>query len=473
MSEPFPKPRHDMDGYETPGQRLDANQADPLAELARLVGKDDPFRTARQPTSNVARFPHRQPVEEPEAYDEYQDYDHAHGQHQDFEAPLRGSLDEHHHYDAAHDDLHFPAVDNTPEAFEPALGYPTANARGEAPPLNADLWAEGALPQSGPTGDLFQGNDEPAAEKRAPRHTMVVLAAVVALTAGGLGATFLMRDGSGMHLGNGTPPTILAADTPARVQSPDMTNGTNADGNTALLEKTGSDKVDNAKVVSNDEQPVDLNQLPKTGSGQAVNAGQGASSSPFPEPRKVKTVLIRPDGSVVGEAPQASAAAPETPVGMVLPAAAGGPTPAVESAATEPKASTPKSTARVSSTPSSQAGGASGTKPAAAAPRPAANPVAVAAAEADDETATVAATPGTWSVQLAAPPSEREAKEMSARLQKKFSSELGGLKPGIVKAEKEGKALYRVRVSNLSQSDASALCARLKAGGGSCFAVRN
>ena len=473
MSEPFPRSRQDMGGYDAQNDRYGASHEDPLAELARVVGKDDPFRAGgRGQASNVARFPQvaqRPGVDEfPAEHEDFNDFD-AHDPH-GFEPQLRGSIDARNHH-PAHDDLRFAPAGNDVEAFEPALGYPAASGRAEAPPLNADLWAEGALPQSGPTGDLFQDHPQQADDHRGPRRTLIVLAAVVALTAGGLGATFLMHDGSGVHLGSGAPPTIMAADTPVKVQSPDMTNGSTPDGNTALLEKTGSDKVDNAKVVANNEQPVDLNQLPKTASGQADAPAQtGASPSPFPEPRKVKTVMIRPDGSVVGQAQQA-AAAPAQPVGMVLPTEAGGPVEQAQPTGTVAKPSTPKSTARASITPTSPAAGASGVKAAASPTSRPAKPVAVAAA--DDTAPTPATAPGTWSVQLGAPPSEQEAKDMSARLQKKFSGELGGLRPGIVKADKDGKPIYRVRVGSLAQADAKALCTKLQGSGGSCFVVRN
>lgn len=471
MSEPFPQPRREMGGYDAPTSRSMQTNEDPLAELARLVGKDDPFRSSRQQASNVARFPQLAAPrhDEPQRHDDFQEFDHEHGH---YDAGLHGSFDPH-GYDHAHagqprDDLHFAPIESGPEAFEPALGYPVAGGRAEAPALNADLWAEGALPQNGPAGDLFNDAPHHAQDKAAPRRTVIVLVAVVALTCGGLGATFLMRDGAGVHMGGGAPPTIMAADAPVKVQSPDMTSGNTQDSNTALLEKSGSDNVDNAKVVSNDEQPVDLNQLPKAGAAQAdATAAAGSSSSPFPEPRKVKTVLIRPDGSVVGEAPQASSAASQS-VGMVLPMAAGGST-QPDPAEAQPKPSTPKTTARAATTPSSAAG-ASGTKAAAVARAP--KPVAVADA-AEDAAPAPAAVAGTWAVQLGAPPSEKEAKEMSLRLQKKFAGDLGGLKPSIVKAEHDGKSIYRVRVSNLDQADAKALCAKLQAGGGSCFAVRN
>jgi hypothetical protein len=43
----------------------------------------------------------------------------------------------------------------------------------------------------------------------------------------------------------------------------------------------------------------------------------------------------------------------------------------------------------------------------------------------------------------------------------------------VVKAEVGSRTVYRVRVKGLSSDDANTLCARLKAGGGSCFVARD
>jgi hypothetical protein len=66
-----------------------------------------------------------------------------------------------------------------------------------------------------------------------------------------------------------------------------------------------------------------------------------------------------------------------------------------------------------------------------------------------------------------------EARDAVGRLSRKFAAELGGLKPAVVKAEVGSRTVYRVRVKGLSSDDANTLCARLKAGGGSCFVARD
>jgi hypothetical protein len=77
-----------------------------------------------------------------------------------------------------------------------------------------------------------------------------------------------------------------------------------------------------------------------------------------------------------------------------------------------------------------------------------------------------------WAVQLAAPRSETEAKSDVRRLSAQYASKLKGSKIGVHKAVVDGVTVYRLRVVDLSKTDASALCARLKVNGGDCFLAR-
>jgi hypothetical protein len=77
-----------------------------------------------------------------------------------------------------------------------------------------------------------------------------------------------------------------------------------------------------------------------------------------------------------------------------------------------------------------------------------------------------------WAVQLAAPKSEAEAKSDLRRLGAQYASTLNGSKIGVHRAVVDGATVYRLRVVDLSKADASALCAKLKDEGGSCFVAR-
>lgn len=76
-------------------------------------------------------------------------------------------------------------------------------------------------------------------------------------------------------------------------------------------------------------------------------------------------------------------------------------------------------------------------------------------------------------VQLAAPGSEREARDTFAGLQRRFAGELGGMSPVIRRVDVGQRTIYRVRVGPMDRAEATALCERLKGGGGQCFVARN
>ena len=249
-----------------------------------------------------------------------------------------------------------------------------------------------------------------------------------------------------------------------------------------MLEKSASDNVSNAKVVDTQERPIDLAQLPQAPAATASQPDDGrvavatapagtSSATTFPEPRRVKTIMIRPDGSVVGDTTGAS----NTVDGQSAPDMSVPP----PSTGTAPRPTTPKSTARATATPKAPvADGTSTVKPkvARAPVKPKAAPpaqTADATAGPDTTASTSPAASGAFAVQLAAPSTEQDAKDVMSRLEKKFSAELVGRKPSIHKAEKGDKSIYRVRVSNLSQDDAKTLCSKLQVGGGSCFVVHN
>jgi hypothetical protein len=216
---------------------------------------------------------------------------------------------------------------------------------------------------------------------------------------------------------------------------------------------------------------------PPAGTASTTNTG-------FPEPKRVKTVSVRPDGSLI--VADASPAPANDPIGAM---AAGRPLPTASGAdSAMPKSATPKSTARVAATTPKVEAAAPGAgdqssatsplpgkpKVAIAAPKP--KPAKVASAEdnaSDAAPVATASTGGGFAVQLAAPASEQEARSASSRLGAKFADSLGGHRPAVVKAEVGDKSIYRVRVSSLSREEAVSLCEKVKAKGGACFVAKN
>jgi SPOR domain len=310
-----------------------------------------------------------------------------------------------------------------------------------------------------------------------------------------------------------TPPFIAAAQGPTKVQPPsEETVASSADSGANVLKD--NTQAAHVKVVTSEEQPVDLAAQTATVAAAAktppAGAGSPASAEPpivvataaptppmasqFPDPKPVRTVSLRPDGTLIPASmnPDATEAAPPA-VAAQKPVAKPPSKPSAEVAGTAepstPKLDLPakpsKSSARVIVAKTETT--APGANDAAAEPaqknlptklEKAANAKKVAAAEpaappaAQPADTAAAAAPGAWAVQLAAPKSEAEAQTTVARLNAKYASALGGSPLGVHKAVVGGETIYRVRVVGMSKADAAALCARLKGDGGECFIAK-
>jgi hypothetical protein len=332
---------------------------------------------------------------------------------------------------------------------------------------------------------------------------------VVVLTGGGLAASFLARPSGAAAVASmsaASAPTIMAVEGPSKVQPDNSADAAQAaaDSSTLLDKNNKGDGTATAKVVNTTEQPVDLAQAVKPAGAAAQPADDPRPPqplSPFPEPKKVKTVMVRPDGTIITDPADSMAASsrlalatgsgsdlafdPKTALPLPAPqdqqpAAAAAP------AAPVPAKSTPaKVTARAATTPKEAAQAtdpapagsipaevpSAKPKPATPARPPKAKPVELASANADAPVA--AGSGGGYAVQIGAPPSEQEARDASSRFQKKFAAQLGSYRPAIRKADVGDKSVYRIRVGNLSQEEAKSLCSKLQSGGGGCFVVRN
>jgi len=200
-------------------------------------------------------------------------------------------------------------------------------------------------------------------------------------------------------------------------------------------------------------------------------------------PRKVRTMVVKSDGSLVPRedpapaAPQVAAAEPTDPApqhvapsadadqtGTVAPAAAqADDEPALKPAAkAEAKAQSANTPAKVAIAPQ----------------RPSDQPVDVVGEVKPDQVAsidpaTTATGGGSWSMQVASQPTVESAQSTYQDLQRRYGSVLAGRTANIVKAEIAGKGtFYRVRVVAQSRNDAINLCTSYKAAGGNCFVSR-
>jgi hypothetical protein len=376
-----------------------------------------------------------------------------------------------------------------------------------------------------------------AGEERRPMRWKIAVSALALAGVAMIGAVFALKHGvPGLQK---EPPFIAAAQGPTKVAPPsDQTVSTSSDAGATLLHDNG--KPAPVKVVNSEEQPVDLNaqasvnnpppapadqaQAPASSTDPTalaatintplvppIAAAPPKGTSEFPDPKPVRTISLRPDGTPIASvsapdqpasspnaqpAPAAPAEQPSKPAqapSAPAPKAANDATGVAESSTPKielpTKLSPPKSSARVAvgktdttapagtaQAPGEPAQTEAPAKPDKAAKKPKTGQVADATETtgtiAPPVDATAATTSGGWSVQLAAPKSEAEAQSTMTRLNSKYSAELNGSAIGVHKAQVNGETIYRLRVSGLTKADAAAMCARLKGEGGQCFIAK-
>ncbi len=455
MSEPVAKrrPMIDLDEFERrlrqPSATSKTAENDPLAELARLVGgQDDPYKSmfgTERPLLSAAR---------------------GSDAGMELDGPARGLRE-------SLTPIEDPAYAAHPPADAPAPRDRRPSERDGDRRITENRWPEADPGDSSDPADL-------AGEEPRPRRSIYLMAAIIVVGMAGIGASFVLK-------GARTDPqeiaTITAPEGPSKVavEAAGVSNGAGRDV-TVLERATQGQRVG---LADTREQPVDLSQIQertprvigidgskvepgKSASGVAQN---GAAHVPVPaaptqvhvpraqeapvgiagliEPRKVKTVSVRPDGTLVPSPPPSQAADVPLPTRR----------PAIPVA----KVATPKLTERAATTPRPVAAppAAVELQQAMVEPLPAAGAAGPATAK------------GSYSVQLAAPESEQEARAIQVKAMKKLGNELTGYRTSIRKAAVGDKTVYRVRVGDLSREEAVGLCQRMKSGGTDCFVARN
>ena len=435
-------------GRAAKGEFDGAHRGDPLAELARIVGQDDPFRqllAARGDGRIEPRFAPETPARATpaDAFDQY-----------------LASVEQDAH--AGHDD--------------PDHGAATAP--------EADGYDEGR-----------------ALRRSAPRRRLVSVGAGLAVVAVAITGALTYKGLKGGS--SGGVPVIQADTTPLKV-APKVADGVEIpDQNRQIYDrKPAANKDGQIRIVNREEQPLDVSEAARAAQGKATSgatsgmAGTTPGSDPFGafgEPRRVRTVAVRPEGPPAREAPTEAAASP-IPT-MVLPGDQASPKPArgvrqVAAAAQLPQSVTTQAAATqvapVQDSPAVaavQAPKPVAVKPPLKATQRVAAVAPDAASIAQDAPATTAATTsadaavsdgpsGGFAVQLGVRNSASDAKAAFRQMQAKYSQLAG--KPELIRqAEVNGKTLYRVRVGPLAKAEAASLCTALQGAGGQCFVAKN
>ncbi|MBZ9698887.1 SPOR domain-containing protein [Mesorhizobium sp. CO1-1-9] len=407
------------------------------------------------------------------------------------------------------------------------------------------------------------GLGEREAARSSGRRGLFIAAIVGAVAvAGGLGAFALSFGGKG---GSEAPVIVKADNSPIKIK-PENPGGTvvpNQDNKVydAVVKGAKPAEPVQQKLVTNAEEPVDVqakdparavdlspdqNAAAGTdGAGDVSTAGAAPANiaAPTPKsedriaqvlqeadkgtsndvvavaPRKVRTMVVKSDGSLVARedpapaTPQVAAAEPTDPApqhvapaalanadqtgadqtgaaqtgaaqtgaaqtgaaqtgtaqtgtdqtGTVAPAAAqADDEPALKPAAKPAKAQSANTPAKVAIAPQ----------------RPSDQPVDVVGEVKPDQVASIdpastATGSGSWSMQIASQPTVESAQSTYQDLQRRYGSVLSGRTANIVKAEIAGKGtFYRVRVPAQSRNDAINLCTSYKTAGGNCFVSR-
>jgi hypothetical protein len=404
---------------------------------------------------------------------------------------------------------------------------------------------------------------------RSMRRLLAAAATLVVFAGGAYGVYTWVSNGPGLSIVSSGEPRVITADKePVKVVPENPGGKTVPNQDKAVYDRVaGSAEEPKQKaLVSSDEAPVDVVQRTLTpevspdddeGSADPVlptavgetqdprllpeqNNTADASASdddatPSVSPRKVRTMIVKPDGTLVAreETAPADQPAPANDVASATPAAQPATTPSaasfpantgnqVASAALPPVGTAPaappaQTTAKVAevnaanadqvdppvravkTTPITDAAPAAATDTAPVpTARPANQPVNVvgtvtengnvrptaqqkptqvasapAAAAAQPAQQAPAAASGGYGIQIASLPSEDEAKKSYASLSKKFGGVLAGRAYEIRKADIAGKGtFYRVRIPAGSKDEAAALCEQYRSAGGSCLISR-
>lgn len=473
-------------------------ESDPLAELARLIGQADPFSNfgreqqaqparheprdqyaAHEPAAEEEDEPAvrpswvqnlaaaRQASQEP-AYREDSYREEPYREPERYDPPY---ADERHHQSQAHDyGQHAPQFDHS--GYDPVLtgqgrGQQVASdryddvlyGRPDHDPGRDDFTAQGGHYDEGGYDRPPYGEDFEQEAPKARRGGMMTVVVVLLLAVVGTGAAFAYRTFVGSPR-SGEPPVIRADAGPNKVIPPGAGDGSSKQ----ITDRVGDKSAE--RVVSREEQPVDINA--KTGprvvfppltqnanppsvasastSARPTGAGVGNGTlTGGEEPRRIRTLSIRPDQ------PDSAAAAP-------APARAQPPAQRTSTTAPASTASTGASSANapVSLSPQAQPPAAPADRQKVAAISPA------------------AVTGGGAYVQVSSQKSEADAKASFKSIQGKYASILGSRTASIHKAEIAGKGtFYRAMVGPFgTNEEAATFCGNLKTAGGQCVVQR-
>jgi hypothetical protein len=432
-----------------------AGETDPLAELARLIGKNDPYaafglrdsaRGEQDEADPRADFSERryalpqERAEEPHYDESFMTATEDYGTSQHSPAVLGPRGEEWAVQDrAAYREPQFEAEEEQ-EHPEPQHNAEQDHHRGEQG-FHDD--------SSGFDQYEDQVYDDPP---RVRRHGGLATAlALIGCAVLGTAGAYAYRSYYSQPAGAQSPPVITAdSSTPTKIIP-----APSGEGQSGKIVQERLANASKEQVVSKQEEPVALKDLGTQAAPRIVlpapvapSSGNAASAPPAPgstapgsnEPKRVRTLAIRPDGMDVSPKPGVAPA----PSGAAGSRSAGGP----DARGSGPLSLDPQA-APTGPTPRTRT---------ATAPTPV------------QSEASATAGSGGFLVQLSSQKTEAEAATSFHSLQAKFPNELGGRQPIVKRADLGSKGVfYRTMVGPFaSAQDANQFCVSYKAAGGQC-----
>jgi SPOR domain len=470
-------------------------ESDPLAELARLIGQNDPFANRANPPQAPRSTP-RETYETPVTHDDpppagpppwmqratrheppplpsypapsepEQDYSE-----QDYHEQPEQRYAEQDYPSSQHPLRRYPTHQSEPEpepAYEPAPAYTEADQ-----PLDPSRYDDALYGQFEADGhdaqhdqayaddpyayqDEYEG-EEPVQKRRGGLTTVMV---VLALAIVGTGGAFAYRTYVGSAR-TGEPPIIKADTSPTKIIPAQETISKQPD---RLPAGDGSEK-----IVPREETPVDVNANTRSGGPRMVFPPLNPNANP-PSPSSVATNTPPPPTAANGTMPNNQPRSIKT---FTVHGEQDGSAPA-------PAAPAARAPATRSVSPSAANANANANSPLSLSPQGAPTPAAPAARMATNAPEPVAPSASTggggYLVQVSSQTSEADAQSSYRVLQSKYPNVLGS-QAVLIKRVDVNKIGVRYRAYAgpfSSQDQATQLCNSLKAAGGpQCLIQRN
>ena len=523
-----PRP-HGLPQTQQPSAARVRRTEDPLAELARLIGQEDPFAdfVAHRPADNRsgghAAAPRRPRVQDGRGLDVRT------AERRRLPAPRVPEPDEEiaDHTEAPRDaqrGTYAYGGGNAPRAerIPPVTGREIRDDR--APPARSarsrgDFEQHAPAPDDNDSHSARRGKERAHTEdpeldaygaadydpdyaddaylpahgeefyEEAPRRRlkgwMMVGAAAIAAIVIGTSGLFAYRAIFGTS-NTGAPPKMIRSEAGPTKMVPGTSK--QASDDKPIQDRVGGNAAKSERIVSREERPIDPNRIPqgdpiaRIAAGGSVAAAPPAAAQAAPmtapvppasvstEPRRVRTVTVRSDGTVVNN----PASTPATAAARTAPASGN---PLALQGGTAQSGVLPPPRPTIASGAASQgdnpwANLSAGQQPAAPGPQAALPPQSAPAPTIAVNTPQPA---GSYVVQVAAQKSEADAQSSWQSLQQRYGTVLGGQQASIRRVDLgERGVFYRAQVGPFSsRAQASEICQSLKAAGGECVIQRN